>query len=133
MIRLKDDGPFEEARHLAWLEGLTADERILVHTPAGYWHDLVNIAMVKRLLKQEMPADLRLRFLEHLNAQVHSLLTLEAMQAVEPACDTAMSMIDEMKALSIDDKCRLMCKWNVMAAFCNLNPSLIEAMKKCCQ
>jgi hypothetical protein len=79
----------------------------------------------------EMPPDVRLRFLEYLNNQVRDLLTLEAMQRVEPACDTAMTMLKEMDSLSIDDKCRLMRKWNVIAAFINLNPSLLDAIKRC--
>jgi hypothetical protein len=60
---------------------------------------------------------------------VHGHLSVEAMQRVEPACDTAMKMLDEMKPLSIDDKCGLMMRWNVMATFCNLNPSIVEAIK----
>jgi hypothetical protein len=59
---------------------------------------------------------------------VRGHLTLEAMQTVAPACDVAMKMINEMMPLSIDDKCRLMRKWNVIAAFVNLNPSIIEAI-----
>jgi hypothetical protein len=81
---------------------------------------LVNISQVKRVLLDEMTPDLRLRFLEILDKMVHGHLSVEAMQRVEPACDTAMKMLDEMKPLSIDDKCRLMMRWNVMATFCNL-------------
>ena len=62
---------------------------------------------MKRVLLDEMTPDLRLRFLEILHSQVHGNLTVEAMQRVEPACDTAMKMLDEMKSLSVDDKCRL--------------------------
>ena len=40
-----------------------------------------------------------------------------------------MKMLDEMQRLSIDDKTKLMEKWNVIAAFCNLNPSIIAAIK----
>lgn len=51
------------------------------------------------------------------------------MRRVEPACDMAMKMLDEMNSLSIDDKSRLMRRWNVIATFVNLNPSIIEAIK----
>ena len=68
---------------------------------------LVNISQVKRVLLDEMTPDLRLRFLEILDKMVHGHLSVEAMQRVEPACDMAMKMLDEMKPLSIDDKCRL--------------------------
>jgi hypothetical protein len=90
---------------------------------------LVNISQVKRVLLDEMTPDLRLRFIESLDKMVHGHLSVEAMQRVEPACDTAMKMLDEMKPLGIDDKCRLMMRWNVMATFCNLNPSIVEAIK----
>ena len=90
---------------------------------------LVNISQVKRVLLDEMTPDLRLRFLEILDKMVHGHLSVEAMQRVEPACDMAMKMLDEMKPLSIDDKCRLVMRWNVMATFCNLNSSIVEAIK----
>jgi len=51
------------------------------------------------------------------------------MRRVEPACDMAMKMLDEMNSLSIDDKSRLMMSWNVIATFINLNPSIMEAIK----
>lgn len=121
--------PYED--HSAWRANWSEDEELLAHFPPGYWHDLVNISMVKRLLQGEMPPDVRLRFLEYLNNQVRGLLTLEAMQRVESACDTAMTMLKEMHPLSIDDKCRLMRKWNVIAAFINLNPSILSAIKRC--
>jgi hypothetical protein len=86
---------------------------------------------VKRVLLDEMEPQMRLRFLEILDKMVRGHLTEEAMQRVEPACDTAMKMLDEMKPLSIDDKSRLMMRWNVMATFCNLNPSLLRALELC--
>ena len=115
--------------HSAWQESWNDDERLLATAPSGYWYDLVNIAQVKRLLQMDMPSDLQFRFLQYCNNQVRGILTLEAMQRVEPACDTAMKMLDEMKPLSIDDRCRLMRVWNLMATFCNLNPSILEAMR----
>jgi hypothetical protein len=129
MIRLQEPEISPCADHSAWQATWNEDERLLAHTPPGYWVDLINVAMAKRLLQEEMPVDLRLSFLERLHEIVHGGLTLEAMQRVAPACDTVMKMIDEMKPLSDHDKFRLMMKWNVMATFCNLNPSMIEAIK----
>jgi hypothetical protein len=115
--------------HAAWQSTWNDDEHSLAHTPPGYWDTLVDISLIKRVLQDEMTPGLRLRFLEVLNKLVHGHLTLEAMQVVEPACNTAMKMLDEMKQLEIGDKLRLMSKWNVIAAFCNLNKSIIEAIK----
>jgi hypothetical protein len=129
MIRLQEPELQPTEDHSAWQQTWNDDEQMLAITPVGYWYNLVNISMIKRLLQDPMPPDYRLSFLEFLHKLVHGHLTLEAMQAVAPACDLAMKMIDEMKALSIDDKCRLMRKWNVLAAFVNLNPSIVEALK----
>jgi hypothetical protein len=129
VIRLQDPELSPLQDHSAWQKTWNDDERLLAYTPPGYWSELVGISQAKRLLQQEMPADLRLRFLEYLDKSVHGHLTLEAMQRVQPACDTAMRMLDETNSLSRQDKYRLMNRWNVMANFCNLNPSIIEAMK----
>jgi hypothetical protein len=129
MIRHQEPELQPHEDHSAWQASWNEEERLLASTAPGFWFDLVNIARVKRLLELDMDADLRLRFLENLNNQVRTHLSIEAMQRVGPACDTAMKMLGEMKPLSIDDQCRLMRSWNVMATFCNLNPTMIEAMK----
>jgi hypothetical protein len=129
MIRLQEPELKPHEAHSAWQASWNDDEHMLAHTPPGYWQSLVEIAQIKRVLLDEMPADLRLRFLQTLNDRVHGILTVEAMQRVEPACDTAMKMLDEMELLSISDQCRLMHKWNVIAAFVNLNPSILEAIR----
>lgn len=128
MIRHKPEFSSQQD-HSAWRESMSEEEKLIGNTPTGYWYDLVNISQVKRLLQYDMPQDLRLRFLEVMNKHVKGLLTVEAMQRVEPACDATMKMLEEMKSLHIGDKCRLMQRWNVMAAFCNLNPSIVEAMR----
>lgn len=129
MIRLQEPElkPYED--HSAWQAGWNDDERLLAHCPPGYRPTLIEIAQIKRILLDEMPPDLRLDFLQTMNDRVHGILTVEAMQRIEPACDTAMKMLDEMKSLSINDKSRLMMRWNVIAAFINLNPSILEAIK----
>jgi hypothetical protein len=129
MIRLQNPELRSTDDHSAWQASWTDEERLLAHCPPGYWISLVYISQVKRVLQEDLPPDLRLRFLEILHNLVHDNLSLEAMQRVAPACDTAMAMLDEMKSLNIRDKDRLMMKWNVIAAFVNLNPSIIEAIK----
>jgi hypothetical protein len=126
MIRLESELREDNS---AWQAGWTDDERLLAHTPPGYWVSLVEIAQIKRILLGEMPADLRLRFLEQLHKRVYGMITAEAMQRVQPACDTAMKMLDEMKTLNVNDKFRLMMRWNVMATFISLNPSILEAIR----
>jgi hypothetical protein len=136
MIQLKPEifedhsRPRPEAEYDAWRAAWQDDDRILAHTPPGYWFDLVNISRVKMLLLQEMPDDLRLTFLEWLNEKIiHELLTPAVMMAVKPMCADGEKMMRELDKLCLHDKCTVMRKWNVMAAHCNLNPSLIDAMK----
>ena len=129
MIRLQEPELKPSDDRSAWQASWNDDERLLAHTPPGYWQTLVNMSQVKRLLLGEMDPHLRLRFLETLDKMVDGIITVEAMRRVEPACDMAMKMLDEMNSLSIDDKSRLMMRWNVIATFINLNPSIIEAIK----
>jgi hypothetical protein len=128
MIRPKPEFGRGEDRS-DWQNNWTEDERMLAHTPPGYWVTLIEISQVKRILLGEMPADLRLRFLEQLNERVYGIITTEAMQRVEPACATAMKMLAEMETLNVNDKCRLLMRWNVMATFIRLNPSILEAIR----
>jgi hypothetical protein len=129
MIRLQEPELKLGDDYSAWQGSWNDDEQLLAHTPPGYRQDLIEIAQIKRLLLSEMPPDLRLRFLQTMNDRVHGILTVEAMQRIEPACDTAMKMLDEMKVLSDGDKRKLFMRWNVIAEFINLNPSILEAIK----
>ena len=129
MIRLQDPELKPSDDHSAWQADWTDDERLLACTAPGYWHDLIRIAQIKRLLLIEMPPDLRLGFLQTMNNRVDGTLTLEAMQRVEPACDLAMKMLAEMKTLHIDAQHSLMMRWNIVATFVNLNPSILDAIR----
>ena len=57
------------ADHSAWQATWNDDERLLADTPSGYWHSLVVVSQVKRVLLGELPPDLRLRFLEILTSR----------------------------------------------------------------
>jgi hypothetical protein len=129
MIRLQDPELKPSDDHSAWQESWNDDERLLACTAQGCWHDLIRIAQIKRLLLVEMPPEMRLRFLQTMNDRVHGMLTLEAMQCVKPACDTAMKMLAEMKSLHLDDQQKLMLRWNIVATFVNLNPSILDAIR----
>jgi hypothetical protein len=129
MIRLQKPELGSTEDHSSWQATWNDDERMLAHCPPGYWQDLIEIAQIKRVLLDEMPPDLRLRFLQTMNDRVHGILTVEAMQCIEPACDTVMKMLDEINSLSRTDQHRLFFRWNVIAAFINLNPSILEAVR----
>ena len=112
----------------AWHETLNDDDRVVVHTPPGYWLDLVLISKIKRLLQDPTPLDYRVKFLNWLERQPHGILNIEAIKAVEPACDTAMAMLDETKGLSVEAQCRVFRDLKLFAKFIQLNPSLLRAM-----
>src|SRR6266480_1807044 len=92
------DGRTHE-EHCAWLDGLSDDESTIVHASIGIRYTFVMIAKTKALLLDDMPVGYRLRFLEWLNGCVDDRLTAAALAAVDPACPTALKMIDEMEPL----------------------------------
>jgi hypothetical protein len=132
MIRLQEPEPKPWEDNSAWQASWNDDERLLAHCPPGYWYDLVLVAQIKRILEGELPPEMRLSFLEQLHKRVHGNLSVEAMQRVEPACATAMKMLGEIDGLQVEEKLSLMRRWNVIAVFVNLNPSILEAIKLFC-
>jgi hypothetical protein len=129
MIRLQEPELRPTEDQSAWQATWNDDEKLLAHTPPGYWISLIEIAQIKRTLLSEMPADLRLRFLNCLHERVHGPITLEAMQRIEPACDVAMKMLNEMRILNSNDRHKLLMRWNVMSSFVALNPSIMTAIR----
>jgi hypothetical protein len=129
MIRPQDPELKPTADHSAWQAAWNDDERLLAHCPPGYWYDFVLIGMIKRILQGDLSPEMRLEFLEQLHKRVHGSLSLEAMQCVEPACDTAMKMLAETDNLEIKEKFRMFLRWNVIAVFVNLNPSILDAIR----
>jgi hypothetical protein len=128
MIRFQQPELQPTDNHAAWQASWSDDEERLAHA-LGYADSLIDISLIKRVLQDEtMPPGLRLRFLVVLNKLVRGHLTLQAMQCVTPADDTSMQMLDAMKPLAVEDRSKLMDRWNVIAAFCNLNPSIISAI-----
>jgi hypothetical protein len=129
MIRRQEPELLPTADHSAWQDSWNADEKLLAHTPSGYWGVLIDIALIKRTLEDEMTPALRLRFLQVLNRLTYGHLTLQALQRIEPCCDVALQMLAEMRKLSVEDQAELMMRWNVAASFINLNLSIIESIK----
>jgi hypothetical protein len=72
MIRLQEPELKPSDDRSAWQASWNDDERLLAHTPPGYWQTLVNMSQVKRLLLGEMDPHLRLRFLETLDKMVYA-------------------------------------------------------------
>ena len=74
MIRLQEPELKPGEDHSAWQESWNEDEHMLAHTPPGYRLSLIEIAQIKRILLDDMPADLRLRFFQTMNDRVYGIL-----------------------------------------------------------
>jgi hypothetical protein len=100
---------------------------------------MIIAAYVKRILimpEVKLTPNEQLQALRSLNAMVDLTFTAEALQAIEPACDTFMEMVDEaMKADKDRKRCNesftILTSEEVFDNLTRLNPSLIEARKLC--
>jgi hypothetical protein len=91
----------------------------------GYQYTLVCVSLTKWALQSEMPAEMRLEFLGHLEKMIAGPLTPDIIAMVEPMCDRGLQLSSEaqklghFKALDVYAD-----KFEVFAA---LNPSLQAA------
>ena len=94
----------------------------------GYKYTLVLASLTKWCLKGEMPAGMRLQFLEHLDKMSDEFLTPEALALVKPMDDRGREIVAEaqklgpFKALDVYAD-----KFDI---FAKLNPSLIAAAEE---
>jgi hypothetical protein len=130
MLTNKQISAMTQEQRIAWLDGMTADERLIVHTPVGYRYTMVFVAHVKRaLVSCEMPVGARLQMLEAINGSVDSYFTAAALAAIEPACDTEAQMIEECLKIEDGKGLDLLASWEVFGHLLALNPSLLAAIK----
>jgi hypothetical protein len=97
--------------------------------PCGYKYTLVSISITKRMLEMEIPAEYRLKFLEHLDKRESSdiWLTAEMIAAIEPICDKGYEIVREAKKLPNGKYLDVYAER--FSTFAVLNPSLIAALK----
>ena len=124
-----------EDDHRAWLDSLSADDRLVVHTPPGYQHLMPWAAYAKRALQFEMPAGSRLKLLEQLNNLTDLYFTPEMLATIEPMSDTEIEMMNEARSLDREEHrlgqaCfMVLTSWRVFGHFRRLNPSYLAAIK----
>lgn len=116
----------DEQQHAAWLASLSAEDSEIVHSPIGWRYTLVLAAETKRALLSDMPADMRLEFLERLASMSGGGISAEAITAIEPACTTAARMFHEA-----DGSLDVLADFDVFREFARLNPSLRVALRLC--
>ena len=88
----------------------------------GHRCALVLASVTKRCLQGEMPADMRLQFLQHLEKMSDPVLTAEKIARIEPICDSGYEIVQEAMKLGPSKALDVYAdKFEVFAA---LNPSL---------
>jgi hypothetical protein len=120
------------------MEMTDQEAQMVLHTPMGYRYTLVIVAWTKAMLvscKNMLVGD-RLRMLEAINGFVDDIFTADALAVIEPACDTAIEMIEECLKVDQDDDPRrgksldLMASSEVFGHLLKLNPSMLAAIKR---
>ena len=97
--------------------------------PVGHKCTLVLASLTKRLLEDEMPANYRLQFLEHLEKMVRGSggLTEEMIAAVQPMCEQGYEIVREAQSLGASKSLDVVAE--VFPTFAMLNPSLVAALE----
>ena len=100
---------------------------LLKYCPRGYKYTLVCAGIAKHALQGDMPADMRLDFLQHLEKMSDHFLTEEVIAMVEPLSAESMEIVREAQKLGGGKALDVYAE--KFAVFADLNPSLIAALK----
>ncbi len=122
------------AEHCAWLDALDGEEWLMVHMPSGHLMNLAYASYFKRaLLTVEMSAGDRLKFLDGMARMISGPVTAEAVAVIEPACDMAAKMLQEINSLPKEKVSHAFDQADLFRKLAKLNPSLITALELCPQ
>ena len=104
------------------------DSDLLRYCPKGYKFTLVCAGIAKHALSGEMPTEMRLDFLQHLEKMADHFLTEEVIAMVEPLSKDSLEIVNEARKLGPGKALDVYAdKFDVFAA---LNPSFMEALKR---
>ncbi|RXG86493.1 hypothetical protein [Bradyrhizobium zhanjiangense] len=94
----------------------------------GHRYTLVLVSLTKRCLQAEMPAEMRLQFLQHLDKMTDQWITPGVIAIIEPMDEKGLELSKEAEKLGYDGRPSALDvyaeKFDVFAA---LNPSLQRA------
>jgi hypothetical protein len=120
------------SEHCAWLDSLTGDDYRMIYLPSGHLQNLAYVAYFKyALLNVSMTADQQIKFLDCIAGMVYGPVTAEAIEAIQPACATAIEMLHELNKIHLSQRCRAFEKGNMFRILAELNPSLLTALRLC--
>jgi hypothetical protein len=94
----------------------------------GYKYTLVLASVTKRALAGEMPAEMRLQFLEHLEKMRDDFLSADALSLVQPIDNSGYEIVAE--AMKLGPFKALDVYADKFDVFAGLNPSLLVAVEE---
>lgn len=89
----------------------------------GHKYTLVMVSLTKRALIGEMPPEMRLVFLQHVEKMSDQVMTPEVIARIEPICDDGYAIVRE--AIKLGWPAALDIFADKFSAFVSLNPSLL--------
>jgi hypothetical protein len=109
-------------------------EMFVQNLPAGHWHSMVLIALLKRMLLAETNIETRLSYLEHIDKMADLSLTRAMISIIQPMDDAEFQMWGALVKL---DRGRSDCRnsfqflmnWRGFSPFVQANPSYVEALR----
>jgi hypothetical protein len=120
------------AEHCAWLDSLTGHDWMMVNMPIGHLFNLAYVAYFKyALLTIRMTAAMQLKVLDAMAGMVRGPVTAEAVEAIAPACDTAVQMLHELHKVPRSEVTRTFSDADMFRLLAKLNPSLLRALELC--
>jgi hypothetical protein len=101
---------------------------LLKHCSRGHKFTMVCASITKWALRGEMPIEMRLECLQHLEKMADQFLTDEVIAIIEPLSKDSFEIVQEARKLGPGKALDVYAdKFDVFAA---LNPSFIEALKR---
>jgi hypothetical protein len=141
-MQIATEPGMSQAEHAAWWGSLSNDDQLVASCPSGYWIELLLAAVTKRWLQSDsLPVAERLQFLTTLAdmsapgaGNMTTVMTHEAVAAIEPANDEVAEIVEAALKLGSDDDSHhagldLLARWSVFTSLLRMQPSLMDAIK----
>lgn len=118
------------AERSAWIDSLSADDKLVLYTPAGYRSHIVVAAWVKlALTSMALGAGEQLKLLRGLDRLIDGRFTGQVLAVIEPARAGTSEMIAEAMKLDTDARFKMLEGWETFTIMLRLEPSWMEAIR----
>jgi hypothetical protein len=101
----------------------------------GHCHTLIWVAIAKRALQEEMPAPMRLRFLELLDKLADAKVTPEVIARIDPMPDAGWQIVREARSIDPPDDKLAKASFKILTSepawgyLTRINPSMMAAVE----